>query len=180
LDRPPTILVVDDEESVRSYFQRLLSLEGYNVETAGDGPAALTAVAACHPDVMLLDVKLPGFDGFEVCRRLREDTATRLLPIIIVTAFGNRDDRVTGLGAGADDFLTKPIDAPELLARVRSLVRIKQYTDDLDSAASIITTLATMVESRDGLSVGHCSRMANYATSLGRRLGLDGRDLQAL
>jgi putative two-component system response regulator len=180
LSRLPTILVVDDEEGVRSFFHRLLTREGYIVETAETGPAALVAVAMHQPDVVLLDVSLPELNGFEVCRRLRQEAATRLVPVIIVTGRESREDRVKGLDAGADDFLTKPVDNSELLARVRSLVRLKQYTDDLDSAASIITTLATMIESRDGLSMGHCSRMANYATNLGRYLGLDGADLQVL
>jgi putative two-component system response regulator len=180
LSKRPTVLVVDDEAGVRTFFERLLTAEGFAVETANDGPAALAAVAALMPDVVLLDVRLPGMDGVDVCRRLRQDPATRLIPVIIVTANNSREERVQGLDAGADDFLSKPVDTPELLARVRSLVRLKQYTDDLDSAASIITTLVTMIESRDGLSVGHCSRLANYATGIGRHLKLDSGDLQTL
>src|SRR5438094_1872411 len=180
LPKRATVLVVDDEEQVRSFFLRLLNDEGYIVEIAVDGPSALTAVAQHPPDVVLLDVGLPELDGFEVCRRLKREAATRLTPIIFVTALHEREQRVEGLAAGADDFLTKPVDIHELLARVRSLVRMKQYTDDLDSAASIIMTLATMIESRDGYAEGHCFRMANYATSLGRVLNLDDGDLQTL
>jgi len=180
LSRQPTILVVDDDEGVRAFFQRLLGREGYVIETAPDGEAALAAVSACAPDVVLLDVTIPDPDGFEVCRRLRQEAATRLLPVIFVTGRDSRKDRIKGLEAGADDFITKPVDTSELLARVRSLIRLKHYTDDLDSAASIITTLATMIESRDGVGVGHCSRMANYASSLGRALHLDAADLQTL
>jgi len=176
----PTILVVDDEEQVRSFFLRLLEDEGYRVEVAGDGPGALAAVARHAPDVVLLDVRLPELDGFEVCRRLKRDVATRLTPIVFVTGLHEREDRIEGIAAGADDFLSKPVDTHELLARVRSLVRMKQYTDDLDSAASIIMTLATMIESRDGQAEGHCYRMANYATSLGRALTLPDDDLRAL
>jgi DNA-binding response OmpR family regulator len=118
--------------------------------TGSDGPSALTAVAKQAPDVVLLDVGIPGLDGFEVCRRLRRETATRLTPIVFVTGQNAREPRIEGLAAGADDFLTKPVDTLELLTRVRSLVRMKQYTDDLDSAASILMTLATMIEARDG------------------------------
>jgi putative two-component system response regulator len=97
-----------------------------------------------------------------------------------VTGLTAREDRIAGMESGADEFLTKPLDRAELLARVRSLARMKRYTDDLDSAAAIITTLAVMIESRDGYGEGHCYRMANYATGLGRRLQLDNYDLQAL
>jgi putative two-component system response regulator len=121
-----------------------------------------------------------GLDGFEVCRRLRSDPATRLTPVIIITGLRAREDRIEGIEAGADDFLTKPVDNHELLARVRSLARVKQYTDDLDSAASIIMALASMIEARDGCGEGHCHRMANYATRLGRAFGVDEEDLQTL
>jgi putative two-component system response regulator len=176
----PLVLVVDDEEGVRLFFQRLLSAAGFAVDLAVDGESALAAITAVAPDVVLLDVNLPGATGVEVCRRVRRDAATRLTPIILITGLDAREQRIEGLNAGADDFLTKPIDPQELLARVRSLARLKQYTDDLDSAASIIITLAGMVESRDGFSHGHCHRMANYASSLGRALRLGERDLQAL
>lgn len=174
------ILVVDDETRVRDVFERLLVNEGYAVDTAEDGPAALAAVARHAPDVVLLDIVMPGLDGFEVCRRLKRESATRLMPIVLITALSDRDSRIKGREAGADDFLTKPVDGQELLARVRSLVRLKRYTDDLDSAASIIMALAVMIESRDGFTEGHCYRMANYATSLGRRIGLEQDSLQAL
>jgi putative two-component system response regulator len=103
-----------------------------------------------------------------------------LLPIVLVTGLSAREHRIEGMECGADEFLTKPPDRAELLARVRVLARMKRYTDDLDSAASIITTLAVMIEARDGYGDGHCYRMANYATALGRRMQLDSDDLQAL
>jgi cyclic di-GMP phosphodiesterase len=175
-----SVLIVDDKEGVRSHLGRLLSLGGYTVNFAPDGPSALASVAAAAPDVVLLDVNMPGLSGFDVCRQLRRETATRLIPIVFITDSNAREERIHGLDAGADDFLTKPINTQELLARVRSLVRRKQYTDDLDSAASIIMTLSTMVETRDGYSYGHCHRMANYATGLGRVMGLGEPDLQSL
>ena len=180
VSRRPIVLVVDDEEGVRAFFVRLLTDEGYTVNVASDGPSALTAVTQHAPDVVLLDVGIPGLDGFEVCRQLKRNVATRLLPIVFVTGQHAREQRIEGLAAGADDFLTKPVDTLELLARVRSLTRMKQYTDDLDSAASIIMTLATLIEARDGYSEGHCHRMANYATGLGRALRVSDADLQAL
>jgi putative two-component system response regulator len=174
------VLVVDDDPSVRSYFRRLLGARGYAIDEAADGRSALEAIAARPPDLVLLDVNLPEVNGFDVCRQVRQDAATRLTPIIMVTGLDAKPQRIEGLDAGADDFLTKPVDAQELLARVRSLVRIKQYTDDLDSAGAIIMTLAAMIEGRDGCGDGHCHRMANYATSLGRALHLDDADLRTL
>jgi putative two-component system response regulator len=174
------VLVVDDDTSVARVFERLLAKEGYAVEAVGDGPSALAAVDRQAPDVVLLDVMIPGLDGFEICRRLKRESATRLTPVILVTALSDRESRISGMEAGADDFLTKPVDPQELLARVRSLARLKRYTDDLDSAASIIKALAVMIETRDGYAEGHCYRMANYATSLGRRVGVGPDDLQAL
>jgi putative two-component system response regulator len=180
-DADPTVLVVDDEEDVRVVLGRLLNREGYGVALAADGAAALDAVVGQPPDVVLLDVRMPGdLDGFDVCRRLRSDPATRLLPVVIITGLNARNDRLLGIEAGADDLLTKPVDPAELLARVRSLIRLKRYTDDFDSAASIVMTLASMIEARDGYGDGHCHRMANYATRVGRALSLDEVQVRAL
>jgi len=176
----PNVLIVDDNPAVTRFFERLLGPRGYAVHVAHDGDAAFMAVSSLNPDVVLLDVMMPGQDGFEVCQRIKRDRGTRLTPVVLVTSLADTDARVKGLDSGADDFLTKPVDANELLARVRSLVRMKRYTDDLDSAASIITTLAVMIEARDGNTEGHCHRMANYATALGRALGLGDEDLQTL
>jgi cyclic di-GMP phosphodiesterase len=174
------VLVVDDNEAVTRVFERLLGQEGYEVEVAHDGLSALHSIEARMPDLVVLDVVIPGLNGFDLCRRLKQDQATRLLPVVLVTGHNERDKRIEGASAGADDFLSKPVDTEELIARVRSLIRLKRYTDDFDSASSIIMMLAVMVDSRDGYTVGHCHRMANYATALGRSLGLSDEDLQTL
>lgn len=178
--KPSSVLVVDDEEGIRSLFTRILTAKGYRVATAPDGLAAIEMVRESPPDVVLLDVNMPHVNGFEVCRRLKRELATRLTPVILVTGMNAREQRVEGLEAGADDFLSKPVDMQELLARVGAVTRLKRYTDDLDSAASIIMTLALMIETRDGFSEGHCHRMANYASALGRHLELPADDIQAL
>jgi putative two-component system response regulator len=174
------VLVVDDDPGVSGLLDRLLTREGYAVNVAADAASALAAVASHSPDVILLDVLFPGSDGFTLCELLKRDAATRLTPVILVTGLTDRDSRIKGRLAGADDFLTKPVDAEELFARVGSLARVKRYTDDLDSAAAIITTLAVMIEARDEYTEGHCHRMANLATALGRTLGLGAADLQTL
>ncbi len=174
------MLVVDDDTNITTLLGRLMRKEGHEVAAVHDGASCLEAVAAQAPDLILLDVVLPAMDGFAVCRRLKQDPVTRLTPVILITGMGDTDAKMQGLEAGADDFLVKPIDTRELLARSRALIRLKRYTDDLDSAASIVMTLAVMIEARDGHTEGHCHRMANYAAALGRRLGLPEEDLRAL
>jgi putative two-component system response regulator len=158
----------------------MLVKEGYAVEVVNEGLSALQAVIERKPHVVLLDVNMPGMNGIDVCRRIKQDLANRLTPVVLVTGMAQREKRIEGLEAGADDFLSKPVDAQELLARVRSLVRMKRYTDDLDSAASLIMAMALLIEARDGNTEGHCHRMANYATALGRALDLGEEDLHAL
>jgi putative two-component system response regulator len=178
--RRSSVLIVEDEEAPRQLLSRVLEREGYVVEVADDGREALQAIEKTQPDVIILDVVLPGLDGFEVCRRVRTDARSRLTPIIMVTDFDADAERIQGLSAGADDFLGKPFVIPELLARVRSLARMKRYTDDLDSASAILATLAEVIESRYGYSAGHCHRMANYAAAVGRALQATDEEMQAL
>jgi putative two-component system response regulator len=179
--RPVTrVLVADDEQPVAELLRRVLVKEGYGVEVVHDGVAALEGVLQHKPHLALLDVNMPGMTGIDVCRRIKQDPAYRLTPVVLVTGMAQREKRIEGLEAGADDFLSKPVDTQELLARVRTLVRMKRYTDDLDSAASLIMAMALLIEARDGNTEGHCHRMANYATALGRALDLGEEDLQAL
>ena len=174
------ILVVDDVRENRTALERLLTAHGYIVQTANDGASALAFIAQCAPDIVLLDVQMPGLDGFEVCRRIKADAATRLTPVVLVTGLPDRRSRIEGIDAGADDFVNKPFDPEELKARIRSLVRLKQFTDDLDSAESVILSLALTVEARDALTSGHCQRLARYATLLGSAIGLGHDELAAL
>jgi cyclic di-GMP phosphodiesterase len=180
LENAGTILVVDDEPANREVLERLMARLGYEVMAAANGEEALEIVARTPPDVVLLDVNMPGIDGVEVCRRLKADPASRLIPVVLVTARSDNQDRIRGKQAGADDFLAKPPDFAELEARVRSLIRLKRYTDELDSAEGVILSLALTVEARDPYTNGHCQRLALYAVALGTRLGLSERELTAL
>ena len=153
---------------------------GYDVLTASDGESALKAVARSSPDLVLLDVNMPGIDGIEVCRRLKADAATRLIPGVLITTLTSSEDRVRGIEAGADDFIAKPPVIAELEARVRSLTRLKRYTDELDSAESVILSLGLTIEARDPYTTGHCQRLATYATALATRLGLSDKELVAI
>jgi putative two-component system response regulator len=178
--RRSRVLVADDTESIRTLFRRLLSADGHEVIMAGDGAAALAAVHRHQPDVILLDVGMPAMDGLEVCRRLKADTATRLTPVVLVTGQTDLSDRIRGIEAGADEFLSKPVHPHELLARVRSLSRVKHLIDSLDSAEAAFMGLALTIEARDPLTKGHCERLSSRAVRLGQAMGLAEKDLEAL
>jgi putative two-component system response regulator len=175
-----TILVVDDEDGLRRLLDRMLSADGHVVITVADGDEALAVVRGALPDIIVMDVRMPGSDGFETCRKLKGNPLTRLVPVVLMTGMSDREDRMRAIEAGADDFLRKPIDIPELRARVRSLIRLKRYTDELDSAEEVIISLALTVEARDPHTDGHCQRLASYGVSVGRRMGLSDTELLAV
>jgi putative two-component system response regulator len=175
-----SVLIVDDVAGSARQIESLLAPDGYEVRTVGDGVAALRRVRDDPPDLVLMDVKMPLVDGFEACRAIKRDPATRLIPVVLVTSLDDSASRVRGLDAGADDFVSKPFVATELRARVRSLLRIKHYTDDLDSAESVIVSLALTIEARDGTTGGHCERLSRSASTMGVILGLDAEAVSAL
>ena len=177
---PARVLVVDDIPQNRHLLERLLAGEGYTVNAAADGAIALSMVEAEPPDLIISDVDMPNVDGIEFCRRVKGNTETRLVPFILITGLADRANRIAGIEAGADDFLGKPFDSQELKARVRSLLRLKRYTDELDSAESVIVSLALTVEARDQYTHGHCQRLAAYAMLLGERIGASEDQLSAL
>lgn len=177
---PRKVLVVDDELSIRHFLSALLQREGIDVHTATNGQEALEMFAEIKPDLVLMDVMMPIMDGFEVCKFLKSDPETRLTPIIIITASSNKDNRIKGLEYGADDFLSKPVDRVELIARVRSLLRIKGYMDELDRAESVLCALARSIEGKDPNTEGHCERLSLNAVKLGRRLSRPAEELVAL
>lgn len=174
------ILVVDDDIHVRSSLARLLHADGYDVVTEKDGPAALETVRRLDPDVILLDVLMPEMDGFEVCYRLKRSRETRLTPVVLLTGLSAMEDRVQGIDAGADDFITKPPERLELLARVRSLVRVRHYTDELERSEAVLFALARSIEARDPYTEGHCDRLSRLGARLGEELGLGETEVTAL
>ncbi len=176
----PRILVVDDDALIRQFLEDQLTGEGYLVSTARDGEEALAKVAADSPDLILLDVMMPKVDGFEVCRRLKSDDRTILIPVVMVTALTATDQRIKGIEAGADDFLSKPYNRLELFTRVRSLLKLKRHTDELENAETVLFSLALSVEAKDPYTNGHCDRLARYSVALGKSLGLHAEQLKTL
>lgn len=142
------ILVVDDTPMNVRVLEDLLTAKGYQVETASSGPEALEKVEQWRPDMVLLDVVMPGMSGYEVCRQIRKDAAMRILPVVMVTALDPGEERIKGLEAGADDFLTKPVNQPELVARVRSLLRIKSLYDQVQAQAAKLSEWSATLETR--------------------------------
>lgn len=202
----PRILVVDDEEANRELLEAKLTPLGYEVLLARNGGEALEKAQRASPDLILLDVMMPGMNGFEVAARLKKDERGKLIPIVMVTSLSEVSDRVKALEAGADDFLTKPVDDTELRARLQSLLKVKAYNDYMVDhqeflegevakrteelreafgklkAASLesINRLARAAEYRDEDTGEHIQRMSRYSAAVARAAGLDGATAEAI
>ncbi|MGB9203305.1 MAG: HD domain-containing phosphohydrolase [Terriglobales bacterium] len=180
MDTPKTILVADDHEASLEGLAELLSAEGFKVVTARDGQMALAEFQRAQPDLVLSDVKMPVLTGIEVCRHIKSNPETCLVPLVLITGLTETQDRVDGIEAGADDFLNKPVEKAQLIARVRSLLRQKAYTDELERAESVLFALAMSIEGKDSYTEGHCQRLAEHSARLGEVLGLEGPQIIAL
>src|SRR5256886_11015267 len=178
--RAAKILVVDDNQDGAALLAELLISRGYHAVPVQHAADAENEIRRDPPDLILLDVVMPGKSGYELCRELKEDPATRLIPIVMITGLTDRQDKLRGIEAGADDFLNKPIFPEELFARVKSLLKIKEFTDELETAESVLCTLGLSVESRDPYTEGHCERLAQNASNLGRHLRLHEEEIIAL
>jgi putative two-component system response regulator len=178
--RCPYILVVDDNHDNTLLMRELLLSRGYDVDTASTAEEAEAKIRERHPDLLLLDVVMPGKSGYELCHQLKDDVETRLIPIVMITGLTDREDKVRGIESGADDFLNKPIFPEELFARVKSLLKLKEFTDELDNAEAVLCTLGLSVEARDPYTEGHCERLSRYASALGEHLALSSEPILAL
>jgi putative two-component system response regulator len=177
---PDLVLIAEDDAANRALLVRHLERGGYRAIAVADGRDALRAAMEEAPALILLDIGLPDLSGLDVCRRLRTDPRTVALPIILVTGQGTSRDVVAGLDAGADDFVRKPYDEPELMARVRSVLRLAHATAEVAGAHGVIAALANAVEAKDATTEQHCQRLAGRAHELGVRAGLDPAALKAL
>lgn len=177
---PYRILVVDDETSQRNLEKMILSKPQYLVYEARDGIEALAAIQAQDFDVVLLDKRMPLMDGDEVCRQIRGKLNLPLLPIIMVTGTNTLEDLAVSMQAGATDFIRKPYNTMELVARVNTAANYKRLTDQLDSAESMLFALARIVEAKDSHTGDHCTRLEHLSVVFGKALGLNDEQLLAL
>src|SRR5712692_2316407 len=178
--RIPSILVVDDIAANRELLLANLEQLGYDVREAKDGIEALEAVEELEPDLILLDVDMPRLDGIAVCERLKAHPVRRLIPIVILTASNDKATRLRGIAAGADDYLSKPFDAQELLIRTRVLLRERELNARLDATEDVLYALARAVEARDRYTIHHAERVGRFAEAIGAALDLDGEDTAML
>lgn len=174
------ILVVDDEQKNILVLESMLVPLGHKVTSATNGSEALAKVKEDPPDLILLDVMMPDLNGFTVCKLLKANEETRLIPVILVTALSEVSDRVKGFESDADDFLTKPVNRHELIARVRSCLRIKSLNDQLENSDDVLYAFARAVEAKDPYTIGHSERVARFATDLGLVAGLSQDQLTEL
>ena len=174
------VLAVDDDPGALESLSEALGLLDIDVWHTSEGTSALKLAQEHQPDVILLDVMMPGMDGYEVCRRLKADPETRLIPVVFLTGYGSREARLEGLEAGATDFLNKPCDLMELEVRVRNLIAYRRLILELDSAEQMVFSIARTVEARDPDTSNHCERLAQIGVRLGESLGFDEDELTAL
>jgi len=167
-----TILIAGDDKDSSEFLEHALRSQGYRVLAAIDGSETMNLLLTHPVDLALLDVLMPRAGGFSVCRELKSRPERRFVPVVLVTGLGRADDRIRGIEAGADDFLSKPLRKEELLVRVKSLIRMKRYADELENAETALYTMANSIEARDPHNEGHCDRLSRYAVALATQLGL--------
>lgn len=174
------ILVVDDEAPNRGLVRKVLEPMGYDIAEAADGEEAVAEISARPPDLVLLDLIMPRMDGYSVLRAIKSDPRTRLIPVVMLTSHDQLVEKIRAVQIGVDDYLVKPFNITELTARVKSLVSLKQFTDELEHASRVVESFAVCVESRDRYTGNHCKRLGAYGARVGRALGLGDEDLKTL
>jgi len=178
--RRPKALVVEDDGLVAASVERLLRSQKFDVTVVSSAEQGFEVFQRDEPDLVLVDVVLPGMDGIELCERLKQDPGGPLTPVVLMSALDTPECRMRGIDAGADEFFIKPFSTPELIARVRALLRMRRYLTELEPAESVLLALARSVEGRDPCTDGHCERLSTRAAELGTRLGLPHDEVTAL
>ncbi len=169
----PRILIVDDNSTNIDLIKKQLVSYEYDFESSLNGYDALEKVRQWHPDIILLDLMMPGMSGYEVCKTIKNDRNYRFIPVIVVSALSELDDKLKAIEIGADEFLLKPFNKLELATRIRSLLRLKSLYDDLDHSENILFSLAAALEAKDHYTRGHSERVGRYSRMLAKAIGLN-------
>ena len=174
------ILFVEDDPQAVGILEPILISKGFSVAVARDGVEGLEKLKLLSPDILLCDVNMPRMDGIELCRRIKNDNAIRLTPVIMLTALSDLEMKLEALEAGADDFVNKPYNTVELVTRIKSLLKVKYLNEQLDSAEAVLFSMARAIEAKDSYTQGHVERVSDLAVRLGNRLGLSDEEKDAL
>jgi len=176
----PQILIVDDNKVNVELLKAQLKPYDYQIDVAFDGEEALQKISKAPPDMVLLDLMMPKISGFEVCRWIKQNKETQFVPVIVITALQELDDKLKAIELGADDFLVKPFNKLELLTRIKSLLRMKELHDDLDTSESVLFSLAGALEAKDIYTRGHSERVAQHSVDIAKRMGLSQREIEVI
>ena len=174
------ILLIEDDPQAVGVLEPILISKGYSVSVARDGVEGLEKVKTHFPDLLLCDIDMPRMDGIEVCRAVKNDPATRLIPVVMLTGFGDLENKIEALQAGADEFLNKPYNSLELFTRINSLLRMRYLNAQLDNAEDVLFSMARAIEAKDAYTQGHVERVSNLAVELGAYLGLSEEEQDSL
>lgn len=174
------VLLVEDDPHAAGILEPLLVSKGFSVAIARDGIEGLEKIKLLSPDIMLLDVNMPRLNGIDLCRQIKEDGAVRLTPVIMLTAHADLEKKLEALEAGADDFVNKPYNTVELVTRIKSLLKVKYLNEQLDSAESVLFSMARAIEAKDSYTQGHVERVSRLAVRLGEHLQLDAEEIDSL
>ncbi|MFH1768554.1 MAG: HD domain-containing phosphohydrolase [Candidatus Omnitrophota bacterium] len=180
MERENKVLIVDDDVELARMMSTSLTRHGFVTFLAFDGVEALSKIKSINPDLILLDAVMPQCGGLEVTKQLKENQETRLIPIIMITGMDDKEMKISGIEAGVDDFLTKPVDQEELLARARSLIRVKMLNDQLESMENVLYTLVNIIDAKDSYTRGHSERVTKYAMKLAETIGLSKENIDVL
>ncbi len=175
-----TILIVDDNPQNIVILEMHISNLGYNVVKAQSGKKALNYIYSEPIDLVLLDVMMPELDGYEVCKRIKNKDETRFIPVIMVSALKDVEDRIKGIEAGADDFLSKPYNKIELQTRIKSLLKVKRLNEELEQTRNVIYSLATALEANDPYTHGHSNRVSNLSVEIAKLIGLSKKEQKTI